>query len=258
MRRGVNLSALRVDDVEFFIDKKATDKELLDLQDLIYKKVEELKSRNIVKEKYWNILEPEKPNEDTIKIIPLLNSIELRGPVNSDLYDIITQMGYARGDKGHFVKDIKEINGSIEDRTADLACTLLDLGYKVQLDANDIDSIKQKIENRDFSKDITKIIDFDGEKDVFTIKWNGFNNELYQKARSIRGSKWDSARKIVLVPSIKFLEIQDYAEKNSFFITDNAIYVIQKFDNAPVVDMVNVSTEDVNDKIDILEDLIDD
>lgn len=135
---------------------------------------------------------------------------------------------------------------------------MLDLGYKVELNANEIDAIKQKIKNRDFSEDITKVIGFDGEKDAFTIKWNGFNNKLYQKARSIRGSKWDAARKRVLVPSRKFLEIQDYAEKNNFFITDDAMYVIKKFDNAPVVDMVDVSTEDVSDKIDILEDLIDD
>lgn len=258
MRRGVNLSALRVDDVEFFIEEKATDKELLDLQDLIYKKVEELKSRNVVKEKDRVILKPKKANGKTIKITPLLNSIGIRGPVNSDLYDIITQMGYFRDKKGHFFKDITEINGSVEDRTADLACTLLDLGYEVELDVNDIDTISLKIKERDFSEDITKVIGFDVEKDAFTIKWNGFNNKLYQKARSIRGSKWDAARKRVLVPSRNFLEIQDYAEKNKFFITDDAMYVINKFGNAPVVDMVDVSTEDVSDKIDILEDLLDD
>lgn len=104
-------------------------------------------------------------------------------------------------------------------------------------------------------------------KGQFAIKWKGRNEKLYKTARSLPGSRWDSA---VMVRVEHYKEVEEFAELYGFKFTNAALRLITEYkeaaENIEVVEPAQAEEETETDGLkeilqsgnEVLEDLKDD
>lgn len=111
-------------------------------------------------------------------------------------------------------------NGGV-DRAVELAVKLLKRGFKVRVDKN----LADKVKNSDYENECKRWI-YD-EAENICIKWE--EADLYSEAKRIPGAKWNSG-KMIVSPEF-FREIRDFASMNSFMITKSADELLRKKEN---------------------------
>lgn len=135
---------------------------------------------------------------------------------------------------GRWERTIKETNGPIEDRIAELGNKLLNAGFRVCiLDEN----IRNKAINADYECECTRWIK--ATKDKLVIRWENYDSELYNKAKSLPGAYWKDGRMLIGVCHYK--EVQDFAELLEFKFTIAALNLIENYKKQ----ILNVSTVEV-------------
>ncbi|SFE92515.1 hypothetical protein [Peptostreptococcus sp. D1] len=113
-------------------------------------------------------------------------------------------------------KKIKEMQGNISDRIADVSNAFLNKGFIVVIN----DSIaREKAINGTYEAEHRRWIDFDNE---LLIVIHERNDNIYKSSRKIKGSKWDGNLKVVTVPLTSYLELEDLANKFDFRYTARA------------------------------------
>ena len=228
-------------------------------------------------EKYEEkLLEEEKTNsavypENKITDVPaeievIEDTIEVKFEKNYDFIAIVKDLEY-RWSGSVWYRKIDYTNGTIEDRVAELGNKLLNEGFPVII--LDEETRNKAIEGN-YEQECTRWIyvrsngKYEGR---FAIKWRGRDNSLYNNARKLPGSKWDSA---VMVRIEHYKEVEEFAELYGFKFSKGAIKAIEeykeKLKKVEVIKPVKVEEEEIKDGLkeilesstEILDDLKDD
>jgi hypothetical protein len=178
---------------------------------------------------------------------------------------IVKSLGYSW--EGIWKRNITKFNGTAEDRAAELGNALLNAGFPITvLDTE----VRQMAIDGTFVPEQTKWIKIRSKGDYkgrLVITWKGRNNTLYDTARKLPGSKWDSG---VLVKADYFKEIEEFARLYDFKFSPGALEKLEEtkkeYNKAKEVDPEVVEKiedkngleEILNSSTDILEDLKED
>lgn len=182
---------------------------------------EKMKPLGIEKE---TVIEPEvKKEEDAVEIRILEDENKVAAIYRKN--DIFNKVVKALGFQWDFanvrwVKNITEKTGSAYDRATELAVKLLAEGIPVEV--NDV-KLRKKIENQDYEPECFRWIDVreTGGTLYFELSFP-YGTNCYDESRKIKGSKYDSTTKTVLIPKNQYLALLDFARVHQFQFTKNA------------------------------------
>ncbi len=83
--------------------------------------------------------------------------------------------------------------------------------------------VREKAIEGDYEPECTNWVKTNG-KDLI-IRWRGYSNTLYNRARSLPGSKWNNGAVVVRVEHYK--EVQEFAELYGFKFSSGALEAIE-------------------------------
>ena len=154
------------------------------------------------------------------------DKIEVITEKNDEFREIVKGLGYM-WDKSTWVLSVNMFNGTIIDRAAELGNKLLNAGFPITiLDSEVLDmAISGTYEPE--CKRWVKFRSSGQYKGWLAIAWEGKDDRLYDAARKIRGSKWDSGHVVVRVEY--YSEIQDYADAFGFKFSEGSKRVIAEY-----------------------------
>lgn len=158
----------------------------------------------------------------TVEIRVLKNKVELEYEKNDYFINVVKDLDY-RWDGSYWIKEITERTGSSAERAAEVGNKLLNEGFPVSILDEEIrnNAIKGNFEP-EHTNWIFKITD----KDQLKIVWDGYDDNLYTKARSLPGAYWDRG---VVVNIAHFNEVCDFADLYDFKLTKVAQNAIDEF-----------------------------
>lgn len=146
---------------------------------------------------------------------------------NEEFREIVKGLGYT-WDRG-WRKKIFSTTGTAVERMAELGSKLLAAGFPVKIYNAEA---KRKAIEADYEPEHTRWIyrrmkgDYEGR---LAIKWAGRDNKLYDAARSLPGSRWDSEYGTVVVKVEKFEDVEEFARLYEFRFTKEARRAIEDF-----------------------------
>lgn len=114
--------------------------------------------------------------------------------------------------------------GSIDDRTAQTACALLDSGFIVRVYDGDI---RKKILDRSFTPEQKCWVTSLKDKDTFSVKWP-YEMDYFSQVKMIPGARWDSKRREMVIPAAQYEQVLDFAEVNGFSVSEGAQALSEK------------------------------
>lgn len=165
-----------------------------------------------------------------VKITAEKNKIKALFEKNNIFIEVVKRLGYKW--KEVWEKEISEINGTIEDRMAELGSVLLNKGFPILiLDEN----IRNKAINADYENEHKKWIHtLTGENNIkFRIRWYYNNQELFDLAKTLPGAKYENYG--FTVNSKHFETIEEFARMYDFKFTEKAKQLLEsekeKFNN---------------------------
>jgi len=135
---------------------------------------------------------------------------------NDDFRDIVKSLRFKWN--GIWERSINELTGSYRDRAAELGNKLLNAGFTISIQDEEI---RNMAINGLYEQECDRWImqkDKDKEKNRIRIYFPK-NDELYKKARALPSSKWDGA---VTVIATYYKEIEDFAKMFDFKFTKKA------------------------------------
>ncbi|MFE7151643.1 hypothetical protein, partial [Heyndrickxia sporothermodurans] len=142
---------------------------------------------------------------------------------NEDFRKIIKGLGYVWSGSS-WGKKIEETTGAAKERAAELGNALLNAGFPIMILEEKI--LRNAIEGN-FEPECTNWIYRRIGKDLLAINWKGYNDKLYQKARSLPGAKWDSPSVVVNVAH--YNEVEEFADLYNFKFTEDAKKLINEY-----------------------------
>lgn len=210
-----------------------------------------------------------RPENQTKLVIPEIlvqdNKVLVRAPKDEDLRLLVRGLGYRFSD-GCWQKEITSFTGGAEDRAAEVGNALLLLGFSVIIHD---ESIRRKAIEADFMPECKKWIAI-----RTTGKYIGWlcisfpreRQDLYDAARKITGSRWDSPN--VIIPIEYCAQVEDFADALGFQITPKAQSTISAYQKSireasPIASLepqpeTNKLADILNSSTDIIPDLSDD
>lgn len=146
---------------------------------------------------------------------------------NDEFREIVKNLGYTwNSQKKQWYRKIYMTNGTVEDRAVEVGNVLLNNGFPIRIMEPDL---LQKAISGDFIPEHKRWIfartegEYEGR---LAINWDGRNDELYQRARKLPSSIWDSPSVVVKVEYYEHVE--EYARINYFKFTPRAKELIKK------------------------------
>lgn len=214
------------------------------------------------------VIHPENERYGTVRLAVTENRVEAYYPKDDAFRDVVKAAG-CRWDSGLrcWAKGINQFTGSATERAAELASKLLTAGFAVQCQDAKVRELAVsgnfKAENKRWVKLFTS-----GSHEGWLAVWVPRRGEddqgLYEAARKIKGSRYDSGS--VAVPVARWKLVEDFAQLYGYEFSAGAQKAIAEFQvvntikpemppepeqRDPLVDILNSST-------DILPDLLDD
>lgn len=199
------------------------------------------------------------------EIIVKDDKISVKFEKNYDFIDIVKKLGYKWN--GIWERKISNLTGTAEDRAAELGNKLLNAGFPIFI----LDKvIRSNAVKGIYEPECDRWIMLrtkDKYKGWLAIRWYD-GSDLYNKARKLPGSRWDSRSVVVRVEHHK--EVEEFAELYGFEFTENAVKAIEEYEaaieNVEVVKPIKVDTKEpkdglkeiLNSSTEILDDLRED
>ena len=236
---GIDLTKTEILDVRDYILENKTDaKYYIDTRndytfDIIKREMKEaLKSdeekymeKLIEEEKINSIVYPKnKITNVAVEICYSKDQIKLKFEKNNNFIKLVKENGYKWD--GIWSRKLSKTTGSYKDRVAEIGNKLLNEGFPIMI-------LDEELRNRaiagEYEKECTRWIfaRTSGKyKGCFAIEWAGCDSSLYDRARSLPGSKWDSA---VIVRVEYYKEVQEFAQLYGFNLSDGAKQIINEY-----------------------------
>jgi hypothetical protein len=141
---------------------------------------------------------------------------------NQDISVLLKKSGFV-WQSGSWIKNQNANQRDTVDRIIEAAVHALSHGYVVVLpDKN----LVEKVLSADYQPFQTRLIrSMDGE---FSIKWGKDDGDFYESAKRLHGAHWNREHRTMRVPASSFLEVEDFAEKFDFALSDMAIKLVEK------------------------------
>lgn len=183
---------------------------------------------------------------------------------NDDFRDIVKNLRY-RWEGGKWRRPIRETTGSAEERAAELGNKLLNAGFPIMIMDQ---TVRENAVNGIYEPECHRWIYYRRDSKLLAINWDGYDDALYQRARSLPSAKWD--RPSVVVAIEHYETVQEFARLFGFKFTKAAQAAMEEYISAQEQIQIVVPAEpkepDVGDGLqkilqssdDILEDLFDD
>ena len=233
-------------------------------EQIIAEELEKMREEEIKKE---STVYPEKRVTDVpVEIKTTNDTIKVYFEKNEDFRQIVKELGY-RWNRPCWERELRVTNGTIEDRVAELGNKLLNAGFPVMI----LDKkAREKAISGNFEQEHTRWVyaRMDDEyKGWLSIKWQGYNNDLYKTARKLPGSRWNKG---VLVKVEYYKEIEDFAELYDFRFSEGATKLIEEHKKSleDIEEVIPTKVKEkelkdglkeiLNSSTDILDDLKDD
>jgi hypothetical protein len=137
-----------------------------------------------------------------------------------------------RGDKPsyYWMRDIKSISSSLEDKVAELGYILINEGFPVVIQ-NDL--IRSKLIDGDFEKESRQWMYFSPADKTFILKWLPYFDEssvawrlrstdIYNRLKSFYGSQWDKELQSMRVPVKYYRELLNFCDEFDFTVKESA------------------------------------
>jgi len=128
-------------------------------------------------------------------------------------------------DKRTWTRRINKFNGPTKDRMAEAGNKILSIGIPIRIFDEDIRSAAI---NADFQPEQTRWVAKNVNTGWFSISWNHKNEDFYDQARKLPGSRYDRNTRSVLVPPESFQEVLDFADMYGFCLSEKAQAVAGK------------------------------
>ncbi|MFB5269319.1 hypothetical protein ACE41H_21390 [Paenibacillus enshidis] len=173
------------------------------------------------------IIRPESPVTETVVMIRRVSkTIEAHFPEKRDDFkELVKGMGY-RWNEGRWARILITLNGSPEDRAAELAHRLLAAGFVISCD----EEIGRKAATADYKPEhtswVTSVVEHHEQYPGWLYILWAPRDDFYKAARRIKGSKY--LRPGVVVPPRHFAEVKDFAQMYDFKFTASAAQVIDR------------------------------
>ena len=206
----------------------------------------EIKIPKSITEATENTAEPESRKYPGVAYIRLTyESVTARYEKNEAFILLLKSLGYTWD--GHYrvwEKKITPFTGSTNDRAAELGNALLRAGFAIRIDNDDI---RARAISGEFAPECTRWIKFASggiHAGSLVISWPKGQQDIYNAARQIRGSRWASPS--VIVPIESYQEVEDFADIMDFQISDGAQKAIQAYKDAknpPIIPVAPVIPE---------------
>lgn len=185
---------------------------------------------------------------------------------NDDFIEVVKGLRYKW--KGVWKREINQLTGTAIDRAAELGNKLLNAGFPISI--LDADTRRRAIEaNYEPECDRWVLHRVGGDyKGYLAITWYDKDDNLYDKARRLSGSKWSNPS--VIVPAEHWQEVEEFADMMGFQFSESARQRIEEVkairENAMTVvpaEPIEIEYEDKLAEIlesskEVLEDLRDD
>lgn len=162
-------------------------------------------------------------HDGVVNIIGKQGNIQLEYGKDQDFIDLVKSYKY-KWDGQVWQRKITERTGSFDDRSAEIGHALLNNGFCICIHSETIK--KNAIEGK-FAPEQTRWILSRIDTPLLDISWYGRNDSLYEKARKIKGSKWDNP--YVSVDVSHWRSLEEFAEGNGFKFTKAAQEKIETY-----------------------------
>lgn len=181
---------------------------------------------------------------------------------NKDFINIVKSLNYRWN--GCWSREIKETTGTYIDRAAELGSKLLNSGFIVSIQNEEI---RERAVKGDYEQECYRWINVK-DKSKLAIKWLKKNDKLYDASKRLPTSKWNGGAMIVDVS--KYKEVKEFAEMFGFKFTKAAMKMIDEYIlkinnikkiNPSIAELIpdkNGLDDILNSSREVLEDLRDD
>ena len=204
----------------FFIDNKETSYEFLAE---IYKEMKVKEEESLFDIDETLVSSNETKHDGIVKIIVAENYIAAEYEKNSTFIKIAKELKF-KWNGERWQRDIKETTGTKEDRAAELGNKLLNEGFVISIQDEEIRNRSVKGE---YESECTRWIFNSETKDKVAIKWEGWNDKVYNTAMKLPSAKYNSGK--VEVNVSHYEEIVEFAELMGFKFTKDAIKEIDNY-----------------------------
>lgn len=169
-----------------------------------------------------DIIYPETQTHDGVAAITLTpTEITVRYPRDEDFRLLVKELGYGWDrDRNRWGLSLSEMTGSGAERAAELGNKLLNVGFAVRI--KDAEVRQAAIEGR-YEPMHLRWVTYRPSKDTFVLHFE--YGDIYQKARQIRGSRYD--KPCVTVPRAAWREVLDFADRYDFRLSKGAREVVE-------------------------------
>lgn len=165
----------------------------------------------------------EKKTNAVAEIFVFQDRVKVQFEKNEEFRKIAKSLGYT-WNGSEWEKRISETTGSAEDRAAELGNKLLNAGFPICIFDEEV---RQKAIEGDFEPECHRWIYHQKNTKKFAIRWQGWNDTLYKRAKSLPGARWDSGHMLVGVEHHEIVE--EFAELYSFKFTEAAQKLIEQY-----------------------------
>lgn len=192
-------------------------------------------------------------HKGSVEIVIKDNIIKAYYEKNDTFISVVKDLRYKWN--GVWERKIGSLDGTVEDRAAELGNDLLINGFAITIQNKDIreKAISGTYEHECFRWVLLRTTGkYEGK---LSINWfDGRNEKLYKIARKLPGSKWDAGS--VIVDVSHFEEVEEFAEMYDFEFSKGALKSIETYKRElEAIKVVEPSTNTKEEK-DGLEDIL--
>lgn len=246
-KRNTSINDLIEENAEYIINKESIENE------------KELRT-TIINE---TTVEPDEIKfEGVVEIVANIEEVYAIYEMNDSFRKIVKDLGYS-WEKNKWSRKINTTTGSYVDRAAELANKLLNEGFRVAIPEI---NIKEKAVDGTYEKECKRWIYENKDTNKLSIKWRGYDENLYSVSKKIKGAKWDKSSMLVHVQNYE--QVEEFADMYGFKFTEAALELINQYKkelssiekvNAAEVEKVKEKNglEDIlNSSREVLDDLV--
>jgi hypothetical protein len=141
---------------------------------------------------------------------------------NENLAKLLRKSGFGWG-SNRWTKKLPPNCADAGDRIVEIAVHALSEGYAVTMPDKRLAGRALKA---DYQPLRTRLVR--AAEGMFSISWDRGDGDFYESARRIAGARWDSESRSVKVPAGSFPEVEDFAERLGFAMSDKALGLAER------------------------------
>lgn len=165
----------------------------------------------------------EKMTNEVVEITVSPDRVTAKFEKNEAFRKIVKDLGFTWNGSA-WEKKISETTGSAEERAAELGNKLLNAGFPIMIMDEEI---RRNAIDGNFEPECKRWIFQRNGTEKLAIRWEGYSDTLYKRAKSLPGARWDSGSMLVSVEHFELVE--EFAELMGFRFTKAARKLIDEY-----------------------------